>query len=154
MSLTETQHRPFSAHVTVAAIICNERKQYLLVEEEKEGRRVYNQPAGHLEANEDLIQACAREVLEETGYKVRVESLVGIGLFTAPNGEVYHRSTFYCEIIEQIAGGPLDKDIIDCCWLSLQDIQQKQDQLRSPLVLRAIEQYESGHRYPLTMLYP
>ena len=151
--MSDTEQR-FSAHVTVAAIIRNEHHQYLLVEEEKEGRRVYNQPAGHLEADEDLVQACMREVLEETGYRVRATGVVGIGLFTAPNGAVYHRSTFCCEIIEQSAPGPLDDDIIARHWFSLDEIRQKQEQLRSPLVLRAIEQFESGHCYPLDMLYP
>lgn len=144
----------FSAHVTVAAIIRNEQAQYLLVEEEKEGRRVFNQPAGHLEADENLIQACERETLEETGYKVRATGVVGIGLFTAPGGAVYHRTTFVCELQQEISAGPQDSDIIARHWLTLKQIRERQTQLRSPLVLKAIEQFEDGHCYPLRMLYP
>lgn len=154
MTLETNTDRSFSAHVTVAAIVRNDSGQYLLVEEEKEGRRVFNQPAGHLEADESLRQACERESLEETGYQVRATAVVGIGLFTAPGGAVYHRTTFVCELEQDIAGGPQDPDIIARHWLTLDEIRRRQNELRSPLVLKAIEQFEDGHCYPLSMLYP
>lgn len=154
MTPETTTDRTFSAHVTVAAIVRNESGQYLFVEEEKEGRRVFNQPAGHLEANEDLIQACERETLEETGYQVRATGVVGIGLFTAPGGAVYHRTTFVCQLEQEVSAGPQDSDIIARHWMTLDEIRTRRDELRSPLVLKAVEQYESGHCYPLSMLYP
>ena len=57
----------FKPNVTVAAIIADGDK-YLLVEEKSNGRLVINQPAGHLEKDESLIEAVCREVIEETAY--------------------------------------------------------------------------------------
>ena len=90
------------AHVTVATVIENSGR-FLLVEELKGGRLVLNQPAGHLEPGESLIQAALRETLEETGWTVDIQGIVGVGLYTAPsNGVTYYRTTFF--------GTPLSHD--------------------------------------------
>src|SRR5690554_476316 len=90
------------AHVTVATVI-EDNGRFLLVEEQQRGRLVLNQPAGHLEPGETLIEAAVRETLEETGWTVEVLGLVGVGLYTAPsNGVTYYRTTFF--------GRPLSHD--------------------------------------------
>ena len=65
-----TRFQPF---VTVAAIIeC--RGKFLLVSEYDEAPDpVYGQPAGHLEKQEDLIEAVTREIKEETGFNLEFE---------------------------------------------------------------------------------
>ena len=55
----------FKPNATVAAIIHHQGK-FLIVEEIDSGKVVYNQPAGHIEANENIITALKREVKEET----------------------------------------------------------------------------------------
>lgn len=140
------------AHVTVATVVEREGR-FLLVEETKHGKAVLNQPAGHLEPNESLSAAAVRETLEETGWSVRLEGIVGIGLYKAPaNGVTYYRTTFYATAVSHDAERPLDSDIDGTVWLTLEEIKAATDRLRSPMVLQVIEQYLTGHRYPLSMI--
>ncbi len=138
-------------HVTVAAIIeCDGR--FLLVEEEADGRRVFNNPAGHLEQGESLHAAVVREVLEETAHHFAPAALVGIYQWRNPaNGESFVRAT-YCGPPGEDAGSPLDPDILARHWLTLDEIRALDGRLRSPLVLKGIEDYLAGIRYPLSVL--
>ena len=88
-------------HITVATVI-EDQGRFLLVEEMAEGRAVFNQPAGHLEANESLLQAALRETLEETGWDVELTGVTGIYLYTAPsNGITYQRVCFAAKPLQQ-----------------------------------------------------
>ena len=68
--------------------------RYLLVEEIVDGETVLNQPAGHIEENESILEAALRETLEETGWHVELTDLVGIYNYSAPNGVTYYRFSF------------------------------------------------------------
>jgi 8-oxo-dGTP pyrophosphatase MutT (NUDIX family) len=141
------------AHVTVATVVEKDGR-YLLVEERSNGNLVINQPAGHLDPHEDLVQAAVRETLEETGWHVQVESLLGIALYTSPNnGITYHRTTFLARALEQDAGRELDEGIVRTLWLSYEEMQGLSNRMRSPLVLTAVEQHRDGHSYPLELIY-
>jgi 8-oxo-dGTP pyrophosphatase MutT (NUDIX family) len=140
-------------HVTVAAVIEHEGR-FLLVEEQAAEGRVFNQPAGHLEAGESLLEAAVRETLEETGYEVRLEGVLGLALYTSPaNSVTYHRTTFYGRALRKIDGSILDPDIIGVHWLSEAEIRSRSDRMRSPLVLASIDQYLAGRRWPLDVIY-
>jgi len=140
------------AHVTVATVV-EDAGRFLLVEEEKQGRLVLNQPAGHLEPGESLIEAAHRETLEETAWQVEILGVIGIGLYTAPsNGVTYYRTAFHARPLAHEEGRALDADITRAVWLTLDEIRAEQARLRSPLVLDAIEKYLGGHRYPLSMI--
>jgi len=67
-------------HVTVAAII-EQDQRFLLVEEETPTGIAFNQPAGHLEPGESLIDAVKREVNEETAWQFTPEYLTSIQLW-------------------------------------------------------------------------
>lgn len=150
--MNETNTAPWRPHVTVATIVEKDGK-FLLVEEICHGKRVLNQPAGHLEPKETLIEAAHRETLEETGWDVKIEGVCGVSLYRSPNnGVTYARTLFFASPIAEVEGALLDDDIIAPHWLTLDEIQQKQDMLRSPLVLKSIDHYLSGHRYPLSIL--
>lgn len=144
------------AHVTVATVV--ERDSlYLLVEERDKGsgRVVFNQPAGHLERGESLQQAALRETLEETGWIVTLEGVLGLALYTAPgNGVTYYRTTFCAQALEPQAGAQLDPDILAVHWLDYEAILANSARMRSPLVLAAVEQHRSGLRYPLDLIAP
>ncbi len=93
---------PFHPHVTVAALI-QRQGRYLLVEEGNPANPVFNQPAGHIEAGETPVEACIREVLEETGWQARPEHLIGIYLLNLQHKEkIYYRFGFKAEALEQI----------------------------------------------------
>ncbi|MGK0441444.1 MAG: 8-oxo-dGTP pyrophosphatase MutT (NUDIX family) [Pseudohongiellaceae bacterium] len=140
-------------HVTVATIIERDNK-FLLVEEISNGKRVLNQPAGHLEPNETLEQAAVRETLEETGWTVELSGLVGVALYHSPHNNItYHRTTFYARAISHNPNATLDEGIQAALWLSYEEIAAKSDRLRSQLVLSAIDQYKNGHQYPLDFIY-
>ena len=144
--------RSFQPHVTVATIV-EKDGQFLLVEEYDQSSIFFNQPAGHLEAAESLIQAAERETLEETAWEVEVVNLLGIDLYTAPaNNVTYFRSTFIANAVKFHPERALDEGIIQAHWLSLKEIQQRSKQLRSPLILDTIERFLNGHQYPLSLL--
>jgi 8-oxo-dGTP pyrophosphatase MutT (NUDIX family) len=141
------------AHVTVATVVEKDGR-FLLVEEKAGDELVLNQPAGHLDPDETLVQAAERETLEETGWQVQVEGVVGLALYTAPgNGVTYHRTTFHARALEHHPQLELDEGIIRYLWLDYEEMQQQSARMRSPLVLAAVEQYRAGHRYPLSLIY-
>jgi 8-oxo-dGTP pyrophosphatase MutT (NUDIX family) len=143
----------WTPHVTVAAVI-EDNGRFLLVEERAEGALVFNQPAGHLERDETLLEAALRETLEETGWTVELQGVVGVGLYTAPgNGQTYHRTTFFGKPLHCDSTRALDDGIVRAVWLSFDEIQALSARMRSPLVARVIAQYLNGHRYPLSLIY-
>lgn len=141
----------FLPHVTVATIIEHEGR-FLMVEEYRDSRLVLNQPAGHVEEDESLIQAARREVLEETAYSVELTSVVGIYLFKADNGVSYQRSCFAGKVLQHYPERKLDEGILRTVWLSLDELRQRRDDLRSYLVLDCIEDYLNKPHYSLDLI--
>lgn len=142
----------WAPHVTVATIIERDNR-YLMVYEESDGKKVYNQPAGHLDPNETLLDAAIRETLEETGWTIQLTGVVGVNLYTAPsNGITYFRTTFIGEVISHDAKRPLDTGIIEAVWLSYEELLERKEQLRSPMTLQIIEDYRAGRRFPLSVV--
>lgn len=140
-------------NVTVAAIVENDGR-FLLVEETEKDVVVFNQPAGHLEKDETLPEAVIREVMEETAWEFEPESLVGVYLYPNPRVDIiYLRFCFAGKGIKEHAGRELDDGIIRATWLTQAEIESQQDKMRSPMVLRCINDYLSGKRYPLEMLH-
>jgi len=138
--------------VTVAAVI-ERGGRFLLVEEEDAGSIVLNQPAGHLELRESLTQGCMREVLEESAWHFRPSALVGIYRWSKRgSGASYLRFTFCGELGEHEPGRRLDAGIVRALWLDADEIRASHERHRSPLVLRCVEDYLGGRRYPLDLL--
>jgi phosphatase NudJ len=138
--------------VTVAAIIERDGR-FLLVEEQIAGNLVLNQPAGHLEHGESLLAAVARETFEETGYRFTPTDVVGFYLWRSEAvGTTYFRVAF-CGSAEP-PDGPvrLDEGIVGADWLWRNQISSRLGQLRSPMVLRCIDDYLAGHRHSLDCL--
>lgn len=136
----------WAPHVTVAALIRRDSR-FLMVEERVSGRAetVFNQPAGHLEPGESLEQAIVREVLEETGHDFQPERLLGVYQWQQQGGEAFLRFCFVGAARQRRPAPALDPDILAPHWLSMDEIRDlKQGRLRSPLVLRCIEDALSG----------
>ena len=139
-------------HITVATIVEREGK-FLMVRENSGARLVYNQPAGHVEPNETLFDAALRETLEETAWHVELERLLGIYQYTSPeNGITYIRHCFIATAIEPRTERDLDPDILETKWLSLDELEGFESELRSPLVLKVIRDYLSGVNFPLSVI--
>lgn len=144
----------WTPRVTVAAVVEHEGK-FLLVEEDtgQVDHTVFNQPAGHLEAGESLINAVIRETLEETGYDFTPTELIGIYRWIEPDsGDTFLRVCFTGRLGRHYPDHPLDDGIVGPRWLSPQQLSQLGTSLRSPLVQRCIDDYSAGHRYPLSLL--
>ena len=138
--------------VTVAAVIEHEGR-FLFVEEESEGRRVLNQPAGHLEDGESLLEAIVREVLEETAYRFAPEALVGVYRWHHPSNDVtYLRFAFRGAAREREEGRALDPEIVALHWLTPQEVAARRAMHRTPLVERCLADTIAGKRYPLELL--
>ncbi|MFR0690752.1 NUDIX hydrolase [Enterobacterales bacterium AE_CKDN230030158-1A_HGKHYDSX7] len=141
------------AHVTVATLI-EDQGRFLLVEElSADKKQVFNQPAGHLEANETLLEAAMRETLEETGWDVELTAVTGIYLYTAPsNGVTYQRVCFAARPLRHHPERTLDDGILGTRWMTREELAAQPDRWRSHLVLRCIDDYLAGERFPLTLI--
>ncbi|HWW20833.1 MAG TPA: NUDIX hydrolase [Steroidobacteraceae bacterium] len=137
--------------VTVAAIIERDDR-FLLVEELIRGHLVLNQPAGHLEDGESLIQAVVRETLEETAWSFAPSALVGIYLWRSQRAHTTLRFAFTGSVSDFDAERALDPPVQATHWLTRADILQRRAQLRTVLVTRCIDDYLAGQRLPLAAI--
>jgi len=139
-------------HVTVAAVI-DQDNRFLLVEEITSNGLAFNQPAGHLEKDEDLLHAVRRETAEETAWQFEPEYLIGVQLWRRnPEQPSFLRFCFGGQVHSHNPEQALDDGIIQTHWLSREEVVAKKQNLRSPLVLISIDNYLQGQRYPLSML--
>lgn len=144
-------HR-FFPHVTVAAVVERDGR-FLFVEEIAGGEQVINQPAGHLDPDESLLDAVVRETLEETGWDVEPLHLVGIYLWKHPdNGKTFLRATVAARAVAERENWQLDDGILQALWLSRDELDQRGEQLRSPMVTRCVDDFLAGREYPLDAL--
>lgn len=138
--------------ITVAAIIAD-ADRFLIVEEQIRGQRVFNQPAGRVEDGESLLVAVVRETLEETAWRFEPEWLLGIYTWHSPTRE---RSSLRFAFIGRVSAHDparrLDPPVIATHWLRREQLQEPSRALRTPLVLRCIDDYMAGHRLPLTAI--
>ena len=139
-------------NVTVAAIIEQDGK-FLLVEEHTSQGPLFNQPAGHLEPDESLEQGVAREAMEESAYRFEPQHLIGIYRWHSTTADTtYLRFAFAGRILAHYPEQILDEGIIRATWMTPEEIRASQARHRSPLVLRCVEDYLAGKRYPLELL--
>jgi 8-oxo-dGTP pyrophosphatase MutT (NUDIX family) len=139
-------------NVTVAAVIERDGK-FLLVEEETSQGLRYNQPAGHLEADESLLSAVTREVLEESAYHFVPQHLLGIYRWHSIDSDTtYLRFAFTGGLTGHDPHRTLDNGILQAVWLTPGEIRATQKRHRSPLILHCVEDYLAGRRYPLELL--
>ena len=144
---------PSVPHITVASVIERDGK-YLMVREMANGIEVYNQPAGHWEVDETLIEAAIRETLEETAWDFSPEAFIGIYRWKHPHkDEVFLRITFSGRAITHYPNQELDNGIIEALWMTRAEIAALPEiKRRSAMVLKSIDDYESGRRCDLSIL--
>ena len=142
----------WTPHVTVASI-AEQDGRFLLIEEVGESAGlVFNQPAGHWDEGESLLHAVARETLEETGWKFEPEFIVGLYHYQNPyNKGTYLRICFAGKAYEHDPNRQLDTGILRALWLTREELSEKEN-LRSPMVLRCVDDYLAGKHYPLSLI--
>lgn len=139
-------------HATVAAIV-EDNGKFLLVEETTDRGNRFNQPAGHLEDNETLLEAVIRETLEETAYRFEPTALLGVYHWKHEHNETtYLRFAFIGKVSDHQPHLPLDEGIIRAVWLTAEEMRNQATLMRSPQVLTCVEDYLSGQRFPLSVL--
>lgn len=147
----------WTPNCTVATLVHHEGK-FLLVEEydklSANDEPVLNQPAGHLEPDESLIEAAVRETLEETGWLVEIEAYLGLYINVAPNGVTYHRHCFIARPLSELPDAKLDEGILAAHWLTLEELATAEaaGRFRSPMVRPCFNDFLAGKSYPLTLI--
>ena len=149
--MSGTQSLRWAPRVTVATVV-SRAGQLLLVEEEKAGRRVLNQPAGHLEPGESLVEAAVRETREETGWDVRPTAFIGAYQWTAADDTPFLRFAFAAEPLRHHPDQALDSGIVQALWLTPAALQADMARLRSPLVWQTVSDWLAGQRHPLSIV--
>jgi 8-oxo-dGTP pyrophosphatase MutT (NUDIX family) len=125
----------------------------LLVQERVEGRLVLNQPAGHLDPGESLVDACRREVLEETAHRFQPTGLVGIYRWHyAPKDVTFLRFCFLGNLEGVDAARGLDQEIVSLEWLTPAELKKRKAEHRSPLVEKCVEDFLAGRSFSLDVL--
>src|SRR5579885_6066 len=139
-------------HVTVACVV-HEHGRFLMVEEDVRGQVLFNQPAGHLEPVESLLQAACRETLEETGWEVEPQAFIGARQYdSAQHGSHIVRFAFAAKPLRHYPDRPLDHGVLRSHWLEYPQIAQLGERLRSPLVLATLDDWWAGARGPLSLV--
>ena len=144
-------------NVTVAAVIERDGRFLLVEEDTSDGLRL-NMPAGHLDPGESLVQACAREVLEETAHDFKPTALLGVYMnrFVRTRSgadTTYMRFAFTGTLGSLHEGQPLDDGVLRTVWLSADEMRAESRRMRSPLVLQSLGDYLAGQRFPLSLIY-
>ena len=138
--------------LTVAAVVEQDGK-FLIVEERSSGALVITQPGGHIESGESPEEACTREVLEETGCDVAINSLLGVYLWIQPQTRrQFLRIVYVADLLQQDLKSKLDNNIHAVHWYDKADVEHHVRKLRTPIVIRCIEDYVAGKRQPESVL--
>jgi len=139
-------------HVVVACIVEREGR-FLIVEERINGELKLNQPAGHWEQGETLVEGAIREALEETAWEVRPTALLGLYHHDPVDLDYgFLRIAFAADALRHRPDCTLDTGIERAVWMSRDEIVASAPLHRSPMVLRCVDDYLSGRRYPLDLL--
>ena len=155
--MTFRQGRFWQPDVTVASVVLDGGR-VLCVEERVGGRLVLNQPAGHLEPDESLLEAALRETLEETGWTVELTAFIGAYQWKSapradePEGRHFLRFAFAALPLAHDPARVLDEGIERALWLTPDELLQRQARHRSPLVWQAVADCLAGQRHPLSIL--
>ena len=138
--------------LTVSAVVENDGK-FLLIEERSSGQIVVNTPGGHIEAGESPETAAIRETLEEAGCHIAVNGLLGVYLWIHPQTrQNFLRIVYTADLLAQDKTRVLDDGVHAVHWFTRADLNKRTRDVRSPIVIRAIDDYIAGHRQPDTYL--
>ncbi len=137
---------PHKPEITVAAVTEDDGR-FLVVEERINQQLVLNQPAGHVEHGETLLEAVVREAREETAWLFQPLALIGTYLWRNPlNGRSTLRFAFTGTVSDHKPEQPLDSGIVTTHWLTREQLMERELRLQKPLVMRCVDDYLRGIR--------
>lgn len=140
-------------NVVVASVVERDGRFLVVEERDEEGRLVINQPAGHLDRGETLIAAARRETLEETAWHTEPLAIIGIYTYPRPGTDiVYMRCCYHSRALRHEPDRPLDYPVERVCWYTREELLERRPMHRSPLVMRCIEDYLAGRRFPIDLV--
>lgn len=140
-------------NVVVASVVERDGRFLVVEERDEEGRLVINQPAGHLDRGETLIAAATRETLEETAWHTEPLAIIGIYTYPRPGTDiVYMRCCYHSRALRHEPDRPLDYPVERVCWYTREELLERRAMHRSPLVMRCIEDYLAGRRFPIDLV--
>ncbi|MEM6640950.1 MAG: NUDIX hydrolase [Pseudomonadota bacterium] len=141
-----------NAKITVASVAhCHGR--FLFIEETIRGERVVTQPTGRWESHETLVDTVVRETYEESGHRFEAEAIGGVYFWQHPRrGVTVMRVNFIGEARKDNGPVELDEGIERVAWLTRQEIVDSRVPHRNPMVLKTIDDYLAGKRYPLSLV--
>ena len=143
---------PDKIHLTVATVVARDN-HYLMVRETDNGKSVINQPAGHVEPGEAIVDAAIRETYEETGWHIEIQDFLGIYSYKSPiNGVTYYRLAFTARPLSLDTQATIDSDIDEVLWLNAAEIRENIASLRSELVIDCLNDFEQGRVFPLEII--
>jgi ADP-ribose pyrophosphatase YjhB (NUDIX family) len=138
--------------LTVSAVVERDG-QFLMIEERSSGVIVVNQPGGHIDVGESPEQATEREALEESGCRISVTGLLGVYLWIHPQTrQNFLRIAYVADLVSEDRRRRLDDGVYAVHWYTLSDIKRRLRDLRTPMVLRSVEDYLAGKRQPQSLL--
>ncbi|MFC7521774.1 NUDIX hydrolase [Xanthomonas populi] len=146
-----TPEQRWHPDVTVATVVLRDGR-FLQVEESIGGRLLLNQPAGHLEPDESLLEAAVRETLEETGWEVRLTQFIGTYQWVAPSRQCFLRFAFVADALTHHPERSLDTGVVRALWMTPEELRSSAERPRSPLVWEVVKDYLAGQRYPLSLV--
>lgn len=149
--------------VRAGVVVRNRLGQYLCIEETR-GRvngvyqdvyGIWNLPAGSAKnPTESFLRNAAREVEEETGYKVEITGLLFIKRKLSA-GSPHIMAVYEAKIVDDTPHDFDRKEIRSLRWMSCEEIMELkcQDKLRSPdFVLEAVRRCENNKPLPLSTI--
>ena len=104
--------------IFTGAVLVDERKRIYLIKEEdknKIGKGRWNLPGGSIDEGESLVESVQRETFEETGYKLKVGSIVGIYHCTK-GGVNWLYIVFGAKVIKGKRSAVIDKSVKKWKW--------------------------------------
>ena len=110
-------------------------------------------PGGKLLWSEVILECVHREVLEESGYKIRVQALLGIyQRLTNEDDDDYIRIIFRASLKGKTQKKFKDPEIIKVQWFPIKEILSNRVKVRSPEVIRELAEYNQGKNFPLDVV--
>jgi ADP-ribose pyrophosphatase YjhB (NUDIX family) len=133
--------------------IITKRNQVLLVKSYRDSYPGWDFPGGKLLWCEALLECLERETLEETGFQVIPEKVLGIyQRRTQEDEDDYFRFIYICRLKNTRQRKFRDPNIIEAKWFPIKEVISNKLKVRSPEIIREINDFAQGKSFPLDVI--